>query len=177
VQAEEKLVVTVVVEESAAVPPPAAASVIGEERSVSEMAAPQATLELQAGAGSGCDDVVVVLVDQGTSLPPLTREVEVMAPVAPETPAAATALSIMGAEDMSMSRYLSIPGIGIINLDATELPSNDREILEVVKDRVFADPSVLEPEVPEAATSVAATSAGAGTLSSATLASDAIMSE
>jgi hypothetical protein len=172
VQAEEKLVVTVVVEESAAVPLPAAASVIGEERSVSEMAAPQATLELQAGAGSGCDDVVVVLVDQGTSLPPLTREVEVMAPVAPETPAAATALSIMGAEDMSMSRYLSIPGIGIINLDATELPSNDQEILEVVKDRVFADPSVLEPEVPEAATY-----AGVGTSSSTTLAPDAIMSE
>jgi hypothetical protein len=31
-----------------------------------------------------------------------------------------------------MSRYLDFPGIGIIDLDAIELPSNDREILEAV---------------------------------------------
>jgi hypothetical protein len=30
---------------------------------------------------------------------------------------------------MSMSRYLTIPGIGTIDLDTAELPSNDREIL------------------------------------------------
>jgi hypothetical protein len=56
-----------------------------------------------------------------------------------------------------MSRYLSIQGIEIIDLDAIELPSNDREILKAVSDRVFADPSVLEPKVPEAAAHVTAT--------------------
>jgi hypothetical protein len=39
-----------------------------------------------------------------------------------------------------MSRYLTIPGIGTIDLDANELPSNDREILEAVTEQVFADP-------------------------------------
>jgi hypothetical protein len=76
-----------------------------------------------------------------------------------------------------MSRYLTMPGIEIIDLDTTELPSNDREILEAVTDRVFADPSVLELEVPEVAASIAATSADAGTSSSAALASDTIVLE
>jgi hypothetical protein len=33
---------------------------------------------------------------------------------------------------MLMSRYLTIPGIETIDLNATELPSNDWEILEAV---------------------------------------------
>jgi hypothetical protein len=45
---------------------------------------------------------------------------------------AGTTASIEGAEDMSMSRYLTIPGIETIDLNATELPSNDWEILEAV---------------------------------------------
>jgi hypothetical protein len=177
VQVREGLVVAVAVEESAASPPPAAAAVMGEEQTVSEMAVPQATLEPQAGAVSGDNDVVMVLADQGASLPPPTRELEVAAPVAPEIPAAATTPSSGGAENLPMSRYLSISGIGIIDLDAIELPINDREILEAVTDRVFTNLSALEPEIPEAAVSIAVTSAGVGTLSSATLASDATVSE
>jgi hypothetical protein len=45
---------------------------------------------------------------------------------------------------MSTSWYLTIPGIGTIDLDATELPSNDREILEVAMERVFANSSLLD---------------------------------
>jgi hypothetical protein len=117
----------------------------------------------------------MVLVDQGAPLPPPTKERGATSPVAPETSAVGTAPSIGSAEDISMSRYLSIPGIEIIDLDTTELPSNDREILEAVTDQVFADPSVLELEVPEVAASIAATSADAGTSSSAALASDTIV--
>jgi hypothetical protein len=39
---------------------------------------------------------------------------------------------------------VDFPGIGIIDLDATELLSNDREILEAATERMFADSSVLD---------------------------------
>jgi hypothetical protein len=45
---------------------------------------------------------------------------------------------------MLMSRYLTIPGIRTIDLDATELLINDQEILEAVTDWVFADPSLMD---------------------------------
>jgi hypothetical protein len=110
-------------------------------------------LEPQAGAGSDGDDVVMVPEDQGAPLPSRTRGLDAAASMAPETLAAGTAPLIGGAEDMSMSRYLTITGIGTIDLDTIELPSNNWEILEVVTDRVFADPSlldaiVLEPPAP-----------------------------
>jgi hypothetical protein len=143
VQVEEGLVVAVTVEESAA-PFPSAATVVGVERVVTTMTAPQAALEPQAVTSSSGDDVVMVLVDQGAPLPSPTRERDAVEPVAPETSAAGTAPSTRGAEDMSMSRYLTIPSIGVIDLDETELPSNDWEILEVVMNRVFTDPSLLD---------------------------------
>jgi hypothetical protein len=177
VHVEEGLVVAVAVEELVAPPLPVVAAIMRDGRTVSEMAAPQVTLEPPAGAGSGDDDVVMVLADQGAPLPPPTKKHEAAAPVAVETPAAATAPSIEGAEDAPPSSCWSIPGIGIIDLDATELPSNNQEIFEAVVDRVFADPSVLEVEIPEAAASVAATSADAGTSSNTALMSDAIVSE
>jgi hypothetical protein len=153
VQVEEGLVVAVVVEESVALPPPAAATVVEEERVVTETTAPQAASEPQAGTSSGGEDVVMVSADEGAAPPLPTRERDATASVAPESSAAGTAPSIEGAEDVSMSRYLTIPGIGVIDLDATELPRNDREILEAVTDQVFIDPSlldaiVLEPPAP-----------------------------
>jgi hypothetical protein len=177
VQVKEGLVMAVAVEELVAPPSPVVAAVMGEERTVSEMVAPQVTLDPQAGAGSGDDDMVMVLADEGVPLPPPTREHEAATPMAPETPAVGTALSIGGAEDMLTSGCWSIPGIGIIDLDATKLPSNDREIFEAVVVRVFADPSVLEAEILGAAASVAATSADAGASSSVPLAPDTIMSK
>jgi hypothetical protein len=94
----------------------------------------------------------MVLVDEGAPPPPPTREFDAAASIALETSAVGTASSIAGAEDMSMSTYLTIPSIGTIDLDTTELPSNDREILEAVTERVFVDPSlsddiVLDPPV------------------------------
>jgi hypothetical protein len=98
-------------------------------------------------------------------------------PEAPEAAAATTALSIGGAEDVSTSGCWSIPGIGIIDLDSTKLPSNDWEIFDAVVDCVFADPSVLEAEVPGAATSAVAASVDVGASTSAALVPDAVVLE
>jgi hypothetical protein len=65
---------------------------------------------------------------------------------------------IGGVEDAPMFSSQSIPGVGVIDLDATELPSNDREIFDAMMECVFANPAILEAEVPGAATSVAPTS-------------------
>jgi hypothetical protein len=43
-----------------------------------------------------------------------------------------------------LSRYLDFHIIGIIDLDATKLPGNDREILEAVTKRMFTDPSIMD---------------------------------
>jgi hypothetical protein len=39
---------------------------------------------------------------------------------------------------------VDFPGIGVVDLDAPELLSNDREMLEVVTERMFAELSILE---------------------------------
>jgi hypothetical protein len=101
-------------------------------------------LEPLAEIGSGGEDVVMMPVDDGSAPPPLAGECDVAMSVAPESSTAVTAASIEGAADTSTSRYLDFPGIGIIDLDAIKLPSNDREILEAVTERVFADPPLLD---------------------------------
>jgi hypothetical protein len=83
-------------------------------------------------------------VGQGVAPPPPTGERDIVASAGLEPSAAGTATPTEGIEDMSTSWYLTIPGIGTIDLDATELPSNDREILEAVMERVFANPSLLD---------------------------------
>jgi hypothetical protein len=80
-----------------------------------------------------------------------------------------TAPTIRGAEDVPTFGSWSIPGVGVIDLDATKLSSNDREIFEAVVERVFTDPSVLEAEVPRAAVFAVAASANAGASSSVAL--------
>jgi hypothetical protein len=144
VQVEEGLAMATVVEESAAPPPPTAAVVVEEERAATEMTAPQAALEPLAWTGSGGEDMVMVPVDDGSAPPPLARERDVATSVAPESSAAVTTALIEIAADTSTSRYLDFLGIGIIDLDTTKLPSNDREILEAVTEWVFADPSLLD---------------------------------
>jgi hypothetical protein len=57
---------------------------------------------------------------------------------------AAGAASIEGAADLSSCRYVDFPGIRTIDLDAPELPSNDRKMLEVATEQMFADPSILD---------------------------------
>jgi hypothetical protein len=62
----------------------------------------------------------------------------------PESSEAAAAALIEGVADAPSSRYVDFPSIRIIDLDATELPSNDWEILEVAMERMFADLSILD---------------------------------
>jgi hypothetical protein len=61
-----------------------------------------------------------------------------------ESSTAAGVASIEGATDLSSSQYVDSPSIRTIDLDATELPSNDREILEVATEKMFTDPSILD---------------------------------
>lgn len=96
----EGLVVAITVEESVVLLPPAAAALMGEEQTTLVTAAPQATLEHQAGASSSNDNVLMVLVNQGASLPSPTRDREEAAAVASDTPAAAVVSSIGGTEDL-----------------------------------------------------------------------------
>jgi phosphoenolpyruvate-protein kinase (PTS system EI component) len=46
--------------------------------------------------------------------------------------------------DLASSRYVDFPGIGVVDLNTAELPSNDRKMLEVATKLMFADPSVLD---------------------------------
>jgi hypothetical protein len=153
VQAEEGLAVAVEVEETATPPTLFAATNTGKERAVAETVAPQMGLESQAGSGPGDDDVVMVPIDQGAPPSPLVRDHGAIALEALETPEAASALTIGGAEDPPTFGSWSIPGVRVIDLDTTELPSNDREIFEAVVERVFADLSVLKVEIPGAVAS------------------------
>jgi hypothetical protein len=51
--------------------------------------------------------------------------------MAPEPSPAAGAASVEDVMDLAACRYMDFPGIETINLDAPELPSNDREMLSV----------------------------------------------
>jgi hypothetical protein len=177
VQVEEGLAVAIEFEDSAAPPSRDAAANKGEERAVVETAAPPMRSRPQGGFGPGDDDGVMVPVDHGAPPPPPARDLEAVAPDVPETPAAVKVPSTGGAENAPTFGSWTLPGVGVIHLDATELPSNDREIFEAVVECVFADLSVLEAEVPRAAASAAAASADAGASSSVALMSDAAVSE
>lgn len=77
----------------------------------------------------------------------------------------------------SASGALSAVDLGVIDLDATKLPSNDRDIFEAVLERILADPVETEVEVPEPTTSVGATSADATGLVGGELTSGATASK
>jgi hypothetical protein len=63
---------------------------------------------------------------------------------APEPSPAAGAASVEDVMDLVACRYVDFPSIGTIDLDAPELPSNYREMLEVATERMFTEPSILE---------------------------------
>jgi hypothetical protein len=130
VQVEEGVAAATVVGESAAPPPPTAAVAAKEERAVEETTADQIALAPPAGTSSGGEDVMMVLVDDGSAPPPPAREHDVSTSIASEPSAAMAGTWIEGTVDASSSWYVDFPGIGIIDLDATELPSNDWENLE-----------------------------------------------
>jgi hypothetical protein len=119
--------------------------VVREEQAVEEMVTRQAMLAPPARASSSDEDVAMVLADDGGSAPsPPVREHDVTMLAAPKSSAGVTTTLIEGAADASSSRYVDFLGIGIIDLDATELPSKEREILEVTVEQMSAYPSTLD---------------------------------
>jgi hypothetical protein len=64
--------------------------------------------------------------------------------VVPEPSPAAGAASVEDVMDMAACRYVDFPGIGTVDLDTTELPSNDREMLKATTKRMFSQSSILE---------------------------------
>jgi hypothetical protein len=82
-----------------------------------------------------------------------------------------------GVEDASLFRNWSSLGIRVIDLDATELPSNDWEIFEAVEERVLADLVESEFEVPGDVASAVAAFADAGATSDGAPALGAIVLE
>jgi hypothetical protein len=63
---------------------------------------------------------------------------------ASEPSSAVGVASVEDVMDLAACQYVDFPGIGTIDLDAPELPSNDREMLEVAIEQMFAEPSILE---------------------------------
>jgi hypothetical protein len=75
---------------------------------------------------AGGEDVVMVPADVGSVPPPLAWEHDAAMSTTPESSTAAGVASIEGVTDLSSSQYVDSPSIRTIDLDATELPSNDR---------------------------------------------------
>jgi hypothetical protein len=97
-------------------------------------------LEPPAGVGSGGTDVVMVSSDEDSTSPPLVGDRDVVMSTAPEPSFATGAASGEDVMDLAACQYVDFPGIGTIDLDAPELPGNDQGMLEVVTERMFAEP-------------------------------------
>jgi hypothetical protein len=63
-----------------------------------------------------------------------------------------------GATEVSTTDTMSAINFEIIDLDTPDLPSNDRDIYEVMLERILTDPVEFEVEVPESAVPADATS-------------------
>jgi hypothetical protein len=61
-----------------------------------------------------------------------------------ETSSAAVTVTVEEVMELSTCQYVDFHGIGVVDLDALELPSNDREMLEVATEQMFTEPSILE---------------------------------
>jgi hypothetical protein len=66
------------------------------------------------------------------------------AAVVPKPSPAASAVIVEEVVELAMGWYIDFPSIGIVDVDAPKLPSNDREMLEVATERMFSEPSILE---------------------------------
>jgi hypothetical protein len=93
------MVVAIEVVESATSPPPVPVVDMGEERVVTETAAPQMGSESQVRTGLGDDDMVMMPTDQGAAPPPQARDYKVVALEMPKSPAVVTAPTTEGAEE------------------------------------------------------------------------------
>jgi hypothetical protein len=144
VQVEEGLAMATVVVESGEPPPLVTATVVEEGRTVTEMTAPKAALEPPAGTGPGSADVVMVPTDDDLVPPLPAGEHDAATSMVPESSPAAGSASVEGVADLASCRYVDFPVIRIIDLDTPELPSNDREMLEVAMERMFTDPLISD---------------------------------
>jgi hypothetical protein len=132
------------VEESGVPPLPVTAAAVEDGRAAVEAAAPQAVLEPPTGAGSGGADVVMVPSDKDMTPPPPAGDCDIVMSTVPEASPVVGAASVEEAMDMAACRYMVLPGIGTIDLNTHEPPSNDRELLEAFTERMFAEPTILE---------------------------------
>jgi hypothetical protein len=62
----------------------------------------------------------------------------------PEPSPAAGAVSVEDVVDLTSCQYVDFPGIGTIDLDTPELPTNEREMLEVATEQMFAKTLILD---------------------------------
>jgi hypothetical protein len=101
------------------------------------------------------------MVSAKQAIPPplLTRNHKAVALAATETPVSVTTPAGGGMAETSAFGTWSAINLRVIDFDATELPSNDRDIYEVMLEHMLAVPVEWEIEAPEAATSAAASSA------------------
>jgi hypothetical protein len=138
------------------------AAAIEEGQTAVEMAASQVALEPLVGAGPGGANVVMVPSEEDWAPPPPSGDHEVaMSSASEPSPAAevpepspamgaaepssaAGTVTIKEVIELATLQYIDYPGIGIVNLDAPELPSNDREMLEVATEQMFAESSILD---------------------------------
>jgi hypothetical protein len=58
-----------------------------------------------------------------------------------ETTLAAGAVTVEEVMELATSQYIDFPGIGVINLEAPQLPE---KVLDVATERMFAEPSIME---------------------------------
>jgi hypothetical protein len=61
-----------------------------------------------------------------------------------ESSSTAGAVTVKEVMELATRQYVDFPGIGIVDLDAPEFPGNNQKMLEVVMERMFAEPSILE---------------------------------
>jgi hypothetical protein len=86
-------------------------------------------LEPSVGAVSSGANVVMVPSDEDSASPPPAGDRDVVMSTTPEPSPSAGAASVEAVMDLAACRYVDFPGIGTIDLNAPELPSNDREML------------------------------------------------
>jgi hypothetical protein len=89
-------------------------------------------------------NVVMVPVDDDSAPPPPAGARDVVTSTVPEPSPAAGTASAEDVMDFVACQYVDFPDIGAIDLDATELPSNDWEMVEVATERMFTEPSILD---------------------------------
>jgi hypothetical protein len=105
--------------------------------------------------------VVAAYTEQFVPPPLLARGHEIEASAAAETPVPAAAEAGGDVAEVSTADAMSTSILEIIDLDASDLPSNDRDIYEAVLEQILADPVELGVEALESAAPVDMASAEA----------------